>query len=46
MDYGGMTQEELDKIIVEKFGNDWTLKDLEQDPDLYDAYIATIETGM
>ena len=44
--YTDMSFEELQEIIAEKYGEEWTIEQLEEDPELLKAYIAMLETGM
>lgn len=45
-DYENMSEEELGKLIEEKYGEDWTIQDLNPDDELTKAFISSIETGV
>lgn len=44
MNYSSLSREEIIKLIVERFGKNWTLEDVdEKDKDLAMAYFAFLE---
>lgn len=45
-DYSNLSEEELERLITEKYGNDWTLDDLDTSDPLCIAFIKSIETGV
>lgn len=44
--YAEMTEEELEAAIVEKYGDNWKLEDLDPDSELFLAYWEMISTGI
>lgn len=43
--YAGMTDEELDRVIEEKYGKDWSMDDISEDEELYREYWKRITIG-
>lgn len=46
MDYKNMTDEELDKYILEHYGDGWKIEDIEEDEALITEFLDRISTGV
>ena len=44
-DYERMTEEELERLLTEKYGEDWTVNELDPDDALTIAFMQSISTG-